>query len=682
MYFQKFLTIVVSILCLQTSTFAQEKLNFKFGKVEKEDFNLTSSLVDSGTAAVVIADFGKSDFISNPSELTFSLIYRHKKRVKILKNSGFDAATVVIPLYTSNSGNEEKLQDLKAYTYNVENGKVVEIKLNKDQVYSEKASKNWVHKKFTFPGVREGSIIEYSYEVKSDFFFNLQAWEFQGQYPILWSQYEAAIPEFFKYIITSQGYQSFVVKKTDRSVATFNFTERVEREVTSRVTSGSGTNSFQVEGNMDYHTWVMKDVPGLKIEPYTTTILNSIAKIEFQLQQIAYRGSIPRDYTNTWEKLSSELLEDENFGYQINRPNLWLDNDVDQIVAGPSGSGEQAKKIFEFVRDNFACTGYNSFRTSGNLRDVLKKKSGTVADINLLLIAMLKSKKINVEPVLLSTREHGTINPFYPMLDRFNYVIARVNLGGAIIYLDAARKGVAFGKLPSQLYNGHARVISKTGHAVQLDSDSLMEHNSTRVFVFNDDSGAVKGFSESVAGLYGSMDIRNSINKSSLNEFQKLVQQSSSEDAPISNVAVDSLKLIDEPITIKYDIDFKAFGDADMVYFNPMIGEAIKNNPFASAERFYPVEMPFTKKSTFILNMELPKGYKVEELPKSVRVSLNEDQGMFEYLISSDGKYVQLKCELHIKKTNFPNEDYQTLRDFYAFVVKKEAEQIVFKKIK
>ena len=84
----------------------------------------------------------------------------------------------------------------------------------------------------------------------------------------------------------------------------------------------------------------MKNVPGLKAEPYTTTILNSISEIEFQLQQIAYRGGTPKNYTNTWGKLSSELLEDENFGYQINRPKLWLDNDVDQLVAGISESRE------------------------------------------------------------------------------------------------------------------------------------------------------------------------------------------------------------------------------------------------------------------------------------------------------------------------------------------------------
>jgi hypothetical protein len=79
--------------------------------------------------------------------------------------------------------------------------------------------------------------------------------------------------------------------------------------------------------------------------------------------------------------------------------------------------------------------------------------------------------------------------------------------------------------------------------------------------------------------------------------------------------------------------------------------------------------------------MEIPKGYKVDELPKSVRLKFNEDEGVFEYLISVDNNNIQMRSRLRFNKATFPNEDYQSLRDFYAFIVKKQAEQIVFKKI-
>ena len=171
--------ILFVFLFFQISVTAQDKLTIKFGKVTPEDFDIKSALIDSSTNAVVVADVGKSEFIANTSELTFSLIFTEKKRIKIINKNGFDAATVTIPLYVSNN-KSEKLEELNAYTYNIENGKVVETKVEKSSVFTEKHSKNWIYKKFTFPALKEGSIIEYSYEVKSDFFFNLQPWTFRA----------------------------------------------------------------------------------------------------------------------------------------------------------------------------------------------------------------------------------------------------------------------------------------------------------------------------------------------------------------------------------------------------------------------------------------------------------------------------------------------------------------------
>ena len=55
---------------------------------------------------------------------------------------------------------------------------------------------------------------------------------------------------------------------------------------------------------------------------------------------------------------------------------------------------------------------------------------------------------------------------------------------------------------------------------------------------------------------------------------------------------------------------------------------------------------------------------------------------MFEYIIVVNGNDIQLRSKLLINKTTFVAEDYQTIRNFFAFVVKKHAEQIVFKKMK
>lgn len=249
-------------------------------------------------------------------------------------------------------------------------------------------------------------------------------------------------------------------------------------------------------------------------------------------------------------------------------------------------------------------------------------------------------------------------------------------------HLDASQPRLAFARLPLHVYNGHARVIDAIAAPVFFEADSITEGNSTSVIVSNTDRGGVEAVFQSKLGYYQSLSLRNKIAQSSLADYIKSLSATVIEEMAINNVQIDSLKMLDEPVELKYDLILKLFGNADIVYLNPLLGETIIKNPFTALERFYPVEMPYAQNDVYVFKMEIPRGYKVDELPKSARIMLNEDEGMFEYLISSDGSNIQMRTRLVIKKANFLNEDYQTLREFYSVIVKKQSEQIVFKKIK
>ena len=73
---------------------------------------------------------------------------------------------------------------------------------------------------------------------------------------------------------------------------------------------------------------------------------------------------------------------------------------------------------------------------------------------------------------------------------------------------------------------------------------------------------------------------------------------------------------------------------------------------------------------------------RVDELPKSAKVLFNDTEGFFEYLIVKGEEGIQFRSRIKLNKATFSPEDYATLRDFYGFVVKKQSEQIVFKKKK
>lgn len=107
-------------------------------------------------------------------------------------------------------------------------------------------------------------------------------------------------------------------------------------------------------------------------------------------------------------------------------------------------------------------------------------------------------------------------------------------------------------------------------------------------------------------------------------------------DVRITDGQIDSLMEYDLPVTVRYAASFP-LGTDDHLYINPMMGQGIKYNPFSAATRSYPIELPFAQIELFVCQMDIPKGYELEELPKSARVKLNDSDGSYAYLIGSDG---------------------------------------------
>ncbi|SDD93952.1 DUF3857 domain-containing protein [Niabella drilacis] len=651
---------------------AQDKTSQKFGKVSAADFTLKSPVIDSNTSAVVLSDVGTSKIEGN-NKGWFSLIHKRTTRIKILDKKGFDAGNVSIDLYTSPEG-EEKLTEVKGITYNLENGAVQQTKLEASNVFKEKQNQNWVSRKFTFPNLKEGSIVEYTYTIESEFLFNLRSWEFQGPDPRLFTQYTVYIPQFFQYVFLSQGY--IPLKNTKKDV--------FKSWSVSESNGTQATEHYSLSGYETQNTWSATDVPALKEEPFTSSIENHNSKIDFQLSQYRFPNMPTKDVMGNWTTASEQLLKHENFGAEITRSNFWLGDEVKKVVSGTTTDLGAVQAIYAFVRDHFTATGSGGFYMSDNtsLKDIFRKKSGTGAEINMLLIAMLRQRGITADPVLLSTRSHGVANPFYPLLNKYNYLVCAARADGKSYYLDATRPRMGFGKLPAECYNGSGFVVNTAPRNVSFDPDSLQERKTTLLFLANNaDEKGLNGSFTSTPGYYESARIREELATKDKEAYLKEAEKSYMFPVRLSDIQIDSLKKLEFPVSVKYKMNFD-LGAEDMIYLNPMFSEAVKTNPFVSADRKYPVEMPYTLYQLYVLNMEIPKGYAVEELPKSTRVLLNENEGMFEYIISASGGRIMLQSKVDIKRAYFRAEDYQSLRDFFGHIARKHSEQVVLKKIK
>lgn len=664
-----FILLLTSLCLTQNYLIAQDKLNIKFGKITPADFDLSKNKFDTGAAAVVIADIGSSAFDGN-NDGWFSLNYKRHTRIKIINKNGLDAANVEIPLYFSGQ-REEKVQNIKAVTYTLEGGKVTETELDKKSIFKDKYDKNYVNVKFTLPGVKEGCIIEYTYNVISDFLQNLQPWEFQGDYPVLWSQYEVKIPEFFNYVFLSQGYFPL-----EHSVET----RREAYNISETGTAGS-SKYYSISANLAWHKWIAKNVPALKEESFTSSLRNHISKIEFQLSQYRFPNSPVKDIMGNWSTLATELMKDEDFGASLNKNNNWLDDELKPLTQGVTDKLEKARKVYAYVRDRFTCTGKRGIGLSVTLKTTDKSKNGYVADINLLLTAMLKHEGLDAYPVMLSTRGHGYTNELYPLINRFNYVICGVTINNKAYYLDATDPSLGFNHLSSECYNGHARaVFPDAANAVYFNPDSLNEKKLVTVFIRADKPGEWSGHFSSNMGYYESLSARSRVKDKGEDEFFKTIQTSYTGEMELAAKKIDNLKEPDQPIKVEYDFTMKQ--DEDIIYFSPMMSEGYKENYFKAAERSYPVEMPYVFDDTYIFNLEIPADYTVEDMPKSTKVNFGENDGFFEYLIDKTPEAIRLRSRLKLNRATYLPDEYNDLREFFSYVVKKHAEPIVLKKKK
>jgi transglutaminase-like putative cysteine protease len=675
--------LLIKALCLLWAfASAQESPYARFGKITTQDLQRKLYALDSSADAVTLSDIG-SAFLQGNLKGWFSLIKTRHSVVHILNKAAYanpadphNVAVVEIQLYTDGE-NEEKLEDLKAVTYNLHNGKMVESKLDKGSVFTERVDKNHIVKKFTFPAVTEGSIIEYQYKISSDFLGHIEPWYFQGYYmPRLWSEFVFSVPEFYTYSFVNRGY--IVPYRTQKTQRNEQF---LIREVLRSSSSYAGYNqAYTVNaGVTDYRT-VMKDVPALKAENFTSSLRNHVARLECQLVS-QNKPLTPRNYLNTWPDLIKTLLESDYFGKGLMaQTNAWLSEEAAKLVNEAAGETDKAKAVFWFARNNIVCTGNSGLYTQQSPQNTFRTRKGTVSEINLLLTALLRHAGLRADPVILSTRENGFTVESYPLLSPFNYVVVQVQAGGKTIYLDASQKYLGFGKLLSTCYNGHARVVNEAAAPVYFVADSLKERKTTALYLARGNKALWSGSFSQTPGYYASFETRKKLIADGPEKFLKDMQKEFNLGATLATLKVDSLNDYESPITIHCDVHYSPDAEG-VLYINPMFEAGYKTNPFKSAERRYPVEMPYTTDETFSLTMEVPDDYVVEELPKNLKARFDaEGKTSFEYLVQNINGIISLRSRIKIDRALYEPEEYEGLREFFNLIVKKHNEQIVFKK--
>jgi len=645
------------------STFMLSNAQFsvpKFGKIDMSDMTMTRYEKDTSARALILFDDGNSTFDLN-SEGSFQYRYVRHYRIKIFDKSAFGLSDISINLFQSGAI-EESLTGLNAATYNLVDGKIVQTKLERDKIYREKG-RNFTLSKFALPEVKEGSIIEISYTITSDFLYNFRGWTFQYEYPSLLSQYKYVIPEYFVYRSSSQGYLEFDVYNTEDGNMTFNQPGRLT----------APTNETTI---------AIKDVPAFVSEPNIDCEDNYIQSIEFELSSIQFPGQIRKDYAQTWESVNKEMTDDEDFGLLL-KSDGFIKDTVVAVCSGASSELDKARGIYNYVQNRMEWNGRYSLWAIDGLKKPFSERVGNSCEINLLMTLMMQKAGLSADPVLFSTRGNGFAKTFYPTISKFNSVLVKLVVEGKIYLLDATGKFCPFGVLPPEDINGEGRVVNRTGGdwADLASADRYKVGKSYNLHLSEDGvfSGTILGYYDGYAGIAYREELENE--KSNDDFIRKL--QENEEGLAISSYSITDRYNIYKPVADTFNVEITNRVEiiGDKILFKPLLFETIDKNRYTLEQRNYPVDYNYLISEIFIFEFTLPDGYEVETLPESIGLKLPDNSISLIYAVQLVDNKIKAVYKRNVNKIMFLPDEYPALKEMFDQIVKKHAEQIILKKV-
>jgi len=293
---------------------------------------------------------------------------------------------------------------------------------------------------------------------------------------------------------------------------------------------------------------------------------------------------------------------------------------------------------------------------------------------------MFRYAHLNANPVLVSTKRNGI--PIVATRNGFNYVISAVEVNNAVYLFDASSKNGQVNLLKPNILNWQGRLIREDGsstwvllipskHAV---SNVMLNATITKDLNVN---GDVK---KRITG-HLAIEAREKFSNVAKDDIRKELEKNKIE-TELSNIEIKDLDNLGKPVSLSYN--FESFNLVEEIegklYVSPMLFIGEKGNPFISEERIYPVDFGYLKKMRALVNIDIPEGYTVEQLPENTSFSFGNNDAIFRYKISSTATKIQLSLEFSINQSLISPSNYKNLKGFYQLMVDKQNEKVVLSK--
>lgn len=648
--------IVLFSLLLLSGILLAQKAPIKWGKISEEDLAMTTYEADPDADAVVLYDYGNISFDLFPSGAVYNL--SRTKRIKILKNSAFDRGNIEISYFK-----DSKVKiTLKAHVFQPDGS---ETQVAKQDIYDEKIYQSWYQKRVALPDVTEGCIIEYTYKITSPYLSQLRTWYFQEDIPIRTSELRLNIPEWFEYARLFQGVDLLTVSETNPGIVNIDG-RRVDAAISR---------------------YVAENVAALKEEPYITTMDDYRMRIKFQLSGTRFPGRPFDPFMTTWEGLAEGLIDSDYFGKQFTKKKRVqpIQAAIEHQLNALDTKLEKIKYIHQYVANNVEWDGDYDATINEDINKAFELKRGNSAEINLMVLALLRANDIEAYPILVSTRGHGKAIELYPFRSQFNHVLVYTKAEDEKpILLDVADSVSPINLPRIASLNKRGLLIWGKERTEWINIESKRSKNVLMANLTLDEEGILKGDIQCQHTGYSAVRERGRYSEDISGSYWVDRLEEQAVIAEIDKFDYSNLAEIEKPFkgTISCTFPEQAQVVNDFIYLSPVFYSGFQENPFKIEKRTYPVDIPYPFSEQVIINIDLPEDYAVEEFPSSIKVEMPNGGGKFTYHVSNkEAGKLQIVARASINQLLYMPEEYEAIKNFYDVVAEKLQEQIVLKRI-
>lgn len=654
------LFILLAMGCL--TAVAQQ---MKFGKPTDEELKMTVYEPDSSAEAVMLCKL--TDVVYTIQQSSFLVDYKEKFRIKVLKPEGARFAKVVIPCQQHISINsiggtkvtgmalpkpdgtsdsyfegegvsmmegvfgtdaDDIVEDIKAIAINQDGSKVVKTSLKKKDIVKKKIDDQNYLVEFTVPNVKEGTLIDVEYTVHSQLFWQLRDWYAQCEIPVVYAKLDMNIPSYLIFNIEDHGIQRLTHTCTAGSMK-------------FKLVSDPLSNPMSITTN--HYVYTGRNLRAMPKDDYVWNVKDYCAGITAELKSYRLPGMSEMDFAKTWAQIDELILSSDPFNLQLNAHSPLHQELQDAHVQDITDQQERAAAVYQLVMKHVTWNGKYALWPQPT-KETLQQRTGSNADINMLIIQSLKDVGLEAAPVVFRSRDQGLLPYNFPSFQKLTtFIVGIKQPSQQYAYLDASSTGGWFNALPATLLVERARLLLKDNKSQWVNLQKISRSQITTIV-------------EATLSADGVLSGTHTSHYKGLAAARYYAQQQA--DGGNSNFAAEATETI--PFTTRGEVS------GNKISVCPFYNTPITENPFTASERLMPVEFPCGESQQITVNITLPEGYVLEDWPKPISATTTDKGINGRYAVTSSAGKVHVQYLFNISKLAHPNNNYESLRDIFS----------------